>query len=136
MLIQVWKNVVGNKFPYIVDTDRIVLTVPRGSSERLYDFSLLLSKMEKALDKFLKVYAELNQEGLLQMTVESTDIPIPDGYYERVPQDEPQTTVSDSEEDSSQEQEEVKDTDAIEVAPEAPVLDETPPHRGRRKTEE
>lgn len=81
MLVQVWKNTVGNKFPYVVEDDKVIATVPRGSSERIYDFALLIAQMENTLGRFIRMSAELNQDSLLEITIELTEIPIPDGYY-------------------------------------------------------
>ena len=70
MLNQIWKNVVGDMFPYASEGEKVVVTIPRGSSKRIYDFGQLLEKVENAVGAPVVIHAELNEERLLQFTVE------------------------------------------------------------------
>ena len=70
MLEQVWKNVVGAMFPYTSVDDKVIVTISRGSTKRIYDFGQLIGKVQEGLGAPVSMQAKLDEEGLLQITIE------------------------------------------------------------------
>lgn len=70
MLEQVWKNVVGAMFPYTSADDKVIVTISRGSTKRIYDFGQLIGKVQDGLGAPVNMQARLDEEGLLQITIE------------------------------------------------------------------
>ena len=70
MLEQVWKNVVGAMFPYTSVDGKVIVTISRGSTKRIYDFGQLIGKVQEGLGAPVSMQAKLDEEGLLQITIE------------------------------------------------------------------
>lgn len=69
MVEQVWKNIVGNRLPYEMKGNNIVVTVPRGSNITVNQFFDFIARMEQALDKTHEIKSTFTDEDLVQYAI-------------------------------------------------------------------